>query len=68
MSYFDFYFNTKGDKTLRAYSRPINLCRFDDLAWRTCEADLNYIGDFLNTLRHCRLLSEESEKRLAPRR
>ncbi len=29
MSYFEDYFNLAGEKTLRAYSRPINLSRFD---------------------------------------
>ena len=29
MSYFDGYINRRGERTLRAYSRPVNLARFD---------------------------------------
>jgi hypothetical protein len=29
MSYFEHYYNPAGEKTLRAYSRPVNLARFD---------------------------------------
>ena len=29
MSYFEGYVNLRGDRTLRAYSRPVNLARFD---------------------------------------
>ena len=29
MSYFEHYYNAKGEKTLRAFSRPVNLARFD---------------------------------------
>ena len=31
MSYFNIYFNLRGERTLRRYSRPVNLARFDDL-------------------------------------
>src|SRR6266481_622508 len=39
MSYFEHYYNLKGEKTLRAYSRPINLGPFDRLDWMTSEED-----------------------------
>src|SRR5437867_9132108 len=29
MSYFNVYFNLRGERTLRRYSRPVNLARFD---------------------------------------
>ncbi len=31
MSYFNIYFNLRGERTLRRYSRPVNLARFDHL-------------------------------------
>src|SRR6478752_7460841 len=31
MSYFEHYYNLDGEKTLRAYSRPLSLARFDNL-------------------------------------
>ena len=37
MSYFDGYMNLRGERTLRAYSPPVNLARFDRLrpGWPT---------------------------------
>jgi len=52
MSYFDFYFNTLGDKSLRSYSRPVNLIRFDSKNWARSDADLEYIGDYLTGITH----------------
>jgi hypothetical protein len=52
MSYFDFYFNLNGDKSLRSYSVPLNLTRFDRLNWATTDEDLEYIGNRLESLRH----------------
>ncbi len=37
MSYFNIYFNLRGERTLRRYSRPVNLTRFDRLNWMTTE-------------------------------
>lgn len=52
MSYFDFYFNLNGDKSLREYSVPLNLEIFDAEGWQTTDDDLEFIGDRLNTIRH----------------
>ena len=57
MSYFDFYFNTDGDKSLRAYSLPHNLSRFDKINWRTTDADLENIGYFLDKVKHFPLIN-----------
>ena len=35
MSYFEHYYNPAGEKSLRAYSRPVNLARFDHMGWMT---------------------------------
>jgi hypothetical protein len=35
MSYFEHYYNLKREKTLRRYSRPVNLARFDSIGWMT---------------------------------
>ena len=40
MSYFEHYFNEAREKTLRNYSRPVNLTRFDRINWMTAEEDL----------------------------
>jgi hypothetical protein len=52
MSYFDFYFNLNGDKSLRGYSRPLNLSVFDRRNWRTTDEDLEFIGDKLENMHH----------------
>ena len=64
MSYFDFYFNTLGEKTLRAYSLPHNLLKFDKLEWRTTENDLEDIGYFLDKVRHIPLVSSRQIQNL----
>ena len=33
MSYFDWFFNVDGVKTLRTYTRMLNLRQFDQLGW-----------------------------------
>jgi hypothetical protein len=45
MSYFNEYFNTLGELTMRAYTRPLDLARFDDLAWETDSSRLSEIVD-----------------------
>ena len=57
MSYFEHYYNLEGEKTLRSYSRPVNLRRFDRIAWETSEQDLWPISDCLFQIPHARLLS-----------
>ena len=64
MSYFDFYFNTLGDKSLRAYSLPYNLNRFNPVKWRTTMHDLEDIGYFLDKVKHFPLISKTQEEGL----
>lgn len=64
MSYFEHYYNPKGEKTLRAYSRPISLARFDPIHWMTAEEDLWAIPEYLVTIPHRPVLTREMERRL----
>jgi hypothetical protein len=57
MSYFDIFFNTRNRKSLRSYSLPLNIARFDARNWVTTEEDIGYIGDALNAARHYRFIS-----------
>jgi hypothetical protein len=57
MSYFEHYYNPAGEKTLRTYSRPVNLRRFDRIGWMTSEEDLWPISDYLFSIPHTRLLT-----------
>ena len=56
MSYFEHYFNLRKEKTLRNYSRPVNLRRFDGIAWMTAEEDLWPVPEYLCTISHTPLL------------
>ncbi len=66
MSYFEMYFNTKGEKSLVGYSRPLNLARYDERHWMTAEEDLDYIGDHLYALEHVKVVADTYRKLLAP--
>jgi hypothetical protein len=63
MSYFEHYYNLAGEKTLRAYSRPVNLTRFDHLNWMTADHDVWEIPEYLCTIPHTRLLPADMERR-----
>jgi hypothetical protein len=65
MSYFEDYFNLEGEKTLRAYSRPLNLERFDQSGWEAAEDDLWEISDALSLMPRRRLLTPAMARRLA---
>lgn len=64
MSYFDFYFNIAGDKSLRSYSLPLNLTIYNSRHWSTTDEDLEYIGDKLEQIRHYPVVNETMIKRL----
>ena len=52
LSYFEHYYNLKGEKTLRAYSRPVNLARFDPINWMITDEPLWSIAEYLCTIKH----------------
>jgi hypothetical protein len=54
----------RGEKTLRGFSRPVNLERFDGLNWRTAQDDLWEIPIYLCTVHHTPVLRPESVRRL----
>src|SRR5665647_2386508 len=64
MSYFDFYFNIVGDKSLRTYSRPLDLTIYNSRHWTTTDEDLEYIGDKLEQIRHYPVINEAMIKKL----
>lgn len=59
MSYFEGYVNLRGDRTLRAYSRPVNLGRFDRThpGWMISDVDLWWLPEHLVGIRHTPLLT-----------
>ena len=52
LSYFEHYYNLAGEKTLRAYSRPVGLARFDSIHWMISEEPLWDIPEFLCEIKH----------------
>jgi hypothetical protein len=64
MSYFDFYFNVAGDKSLRSYSLPLDLSAYNSRYWTTTDDDLEYIGDKLEKIRHYPVIDKEMIKNL----
>jgi len=64
MSYFNLYFNMRGERTLRNFSRPVNLARFDRLEWMTTEDPVWFIPNYLCDIHHFKLLRPGMVKRL----
>lgn len=64
MSYFNIYFNLRRERTLRRYSRPVNLERFDHLYWMTTEKPVWFIAEYLCEIPHISLLTPAMEKSL----
>jgi hypothetical protein len=65
MSYFEHYYNPAGEKTLRAYSRPVSLTRFDPIGWMTAERDVWEIPNHLCEIPHTAILTKPMERLLA---
>ncbi|HXY04710.1 MAG TPA: hypothetical protein VEI49_14150 [Terriglobales bacterium] len=57
MSYFEVYFNLRRERSLRTFSRPVNLARFDHRGWMTTDKQLWFIAEYLFTIRHYPLLT-----------
>jgi len=64
MSYFNIYFNLRFQRTLRRYSRPVNLARFDRLNWMTSDKPVWFIAEHLCEIPHVRLLTPAMERNL----
>lgn len=64
MSFFDGYFNLRRERTLRTFSNPVNLARFDRLQWMVTDQPLWFVAEYLFTIRHFPLLKPQMAKRL----
>src|SRR3954467_8144267 len=64
LSYFHTYFNLRGERTLRRYSQPVNLARFDRAGWMTAEKGVWFIAEYLCDIPHRPLLRRGLEKQL----
>ncbi len=64
LSYFNAYFNMRGERTLRRYSGPVNLKRFDPQHWMTTDKPVWFLVYHLFDVKHYPLLTKAQEKRL----
>lgn len=66
MSYFEHYYNTESEKTLRSYSAPLKMNGFDKYNWLTEDSALEKIAERLDALKHLTLISKADERILSP--
>ena len=66
MSYFEQFYNVQKQKTLRGYTLPLNLRRFDRLDWMGSDEHLEVIADRLDVVRRVSLLTRSMTRRLSP--
>jgi hypothetical protein len=65
ISYFEQYYNVEREKTLRAYTRPLNLTRFDDLNWMTRDEHLEKVAKRLGEIQTIPVLTKAIIARLS---
>jgi hypothetical protein len=66
MSYFADFFNTAGEKTLRAYRGPIHLKRYDPLSWMESDTGLEQLAEGFDHYRTITLITEDMARILEP--
>jgi len=65
MSYFEFFYNVFGEKTLRGYSRPIHLAQFDRLGWMWLQAGADAIEEHIKKVSILPVLTKTRIERLS---
>jgi hypothetical protein len=66
MSYFEHYYNLHCEKTLRGYTRPLDLKAFDRRQWMTKDESMDLISQRLDSVRRYQLLTRPMTARLSP--
>lgn len=64
MSYFEWFFNLHGQKTLRSYTRPLDLSKYDHADWMVSDGGADLIEKRLAQLRQIALFPAEWAARL----
>jgi hypothetical protein len=64
MSYFHEYTDDLGRKSLRSFSNPVNLKKFDKLNWMTTEEELDYLPEYLDEVKHFQILDRKQIRNL----
>jgi hypothetical protein len=66
LSYFEDYYNGRGERTLRKFSEPVDLSRFDDREWMTTELPIWFVPKHLVfRTKHIPLITPAQAKALA---
>lgn len=66
LSYFEDYYNSAGRRTLRSYTAPLDLRRYDHLGWMTDDEPLEIIAQATDRLRRYALITPAMARRLLP--
>jgi hypothetical protein len=64
LSYFEHYYNLRGERTLRAYSRAVSLAPLDRLHWMTAEDDVWFVPERLIAAKHYPLFPDKVARQL----
>ncbi|HEX3571321.1 MAG TPA: hypothetical protein VHU44_10905 [Acidobacteriaceae bacterium] len=64
LSYFEHYYNLLGERTLRAYSVPVNLARLDAQRWMSSEDEVWCVPEALIAARHFPLFPDKVARSL----
>jgi hypothetical protein len=64
LSYFEHYYNLRGQRTLRSYAGPVNLTRLDSQHWMTSEEDVWCVPELLIAARHYPLFPDKIAREL----
>jgi hypothetical protein len=66
MSYFEFYYNVEAEKTLRGYTFPLDMSKFDRQNWTQSDAHLEEVADHFDRLRRVSIVTPAMSQRLSP--
>lgn len=64
LSYFEHYYNLRGERTLRSYSGPVNLERLDSQHWMTSEEEVWCVPELLIAAKHYALFPDKVARAL----
>lgn len=66
MSYFEDYYSLTRKRSLRGYTRPLNLATFDSIDWMSSDEGLDDLGVALGEIKSYRLLTPAQVRALHP--
>ena len=65
LSYFEQFYNVAGEKTLRSYTLPLNLTRFDARGWTVQDGPMDEMAAALDRKRRVAVITETAVRRLS---